>query len=137
VAFIHGSKAKFGLGTAGTPTVIVDRSPFIMNIQFPQTSDTAETSTLGNLFKTYVPGLTDSTVSIDGRYDPTLDAVLFALMGTASVNFQYDPQGSTTGLIRFTGSAVPTSYQVTAGIGDVSSWTFAMQCTSAIVRATI
>ena len=137
MAFTHGSKAKFWLGTAATPATLVDRSTYILNIQMPRTTDTAETSTLGNLFKTYVPGLTDGSISLDGRYDPVIDVVLTDLMGTASVDFDYRPQGNTAGLPKYTGSAVPTNYQVTAGIGDVSSWTFQLQCTSAITRGTI
>jgi len=137
MAFTHGSKAKFWLGTKATPTVLVDRSIYILNIQLPRTTDTAETSTLGNLFKTYVPGLTDGSLSLDGRYDPVIDIVLSDLMGEASVDYDFRPQGNTAGLPKFTGSAVPTNYQVTAGIGDVSSWTFQLQCLTAITRGTI
>ena len=137
MAFTHGSKAKFWLGTKAAPTTEADISSYVLNIQMPRTTDTAETSTLGNLYKTYVPGLTDGSISLDGRYDPVIDVILSDLMGEVSVDYFYRPQGNTTGLPQYSGSAVPTNYQVTAGIGDVSSWTFQLQCTSAITRGTV
>lgn len=135
MAFIHGSKAKFSLGTVGTPATLVDISAYLNSVGLPRQVDSAESSTLGNTFKTYVPGLSDSTLSLDGRYDPTIDAQLAGLIGAATVNWQFDPQGTSTGLPRFTGSAFLVSYQVSAEIGNISAFTAQFQCITAVTRA--
>lgn len=134
MAFTHGSKAKFHMGTAAAPTTLGDISTYMSEIQFPRSVDTAETSTLGNTFKTYVPGLSDGTVSLTGRFDPIIDTIMNALVGVASVDYLYMPQGITTGLPRFTGSFFLTSYQTTSGVGDVSGIQAQFQLITAVTR---
>lgn len=135
MAFMHGSKAKFYLGTAATPTVLVDISAYLSSISLPRNVDTAETSTFGNTFKTYVPGLSDATISGDVRFDPTIDAQLAALVGVATVDWRWRPQGVGTGLSQFDGSAFLTSYEIGADIGDVGGGSFGLQIITAVTRS--
>jgi len=120
MAFQHGSKAKiYGNG--------YNLSTYLRNIQAPFTVDTAETSTFGNLFKTYTPGLTDGSLSMDGIYDGATSAVdeIFnnALASTTNDQFTVLVQGDGYGTFGFGFDSVTTNYQVTAGIGDVSQVT--------------
>jgi hypothetical protein len=106
-------------------------SPYLRNIQAPFTVDTAETSTFGNTFKTYVPGLTDGSLSLDGIYDGAANAVDFvfdaALAGVGTDRFTVLIQGDTLGASGFGFESTTTNYQVTAGIGDVAQVTLQAQ----------
>jgi len=120
MAFVHGSKAKIYLNG-------YNMSPYLRNVQAPFTIDTAETSTFGNLFKTYVPGLKDGSISCDGIYDGATDAVdqvfTAALDSTAEDIFTLCIQGDVFGGPGFGFSSTTTNYQVSSGIGDVSQVT--------------
>jgi hypothetical protein len=118
MTFSHGSKAKVYLNGYNV-------SIYLRNFQSAYTTDTAETSTFGNLFKTYTPGLKDGTLTTDGIFDGATDAIdqVFstALAGTTDDIFSFMPQGDTYGSRGAGFASVVTSYQSTAGIGDVST----------------
>ena len=117
MAFLHGAKAKIYVNG-------YNMSPYLRNIQAPFTVDTAETSTFGNTFKTYVPGLTDGSLSLDGIYDGAAAAVDFvfdaALTGVGTDRFTVLIQGDSYGSSGFGFESTTTNYQITAGIGDVA-----------------
>lgn len=139
MAFGHGSKAKFRLdNNAGTLT---DLSNYTSGVSMPRSVDTAEVSVLGNTAKQYVPGLEDATLSVDFREDPVVDAHLdgikFGITGGASVTFQYDPQGSTSGLPRFGGECWLTSFELNTDVGDAGTISASFQITGGVTRTTV
>jgi len=133
--FRHGKSTVFKVdNAAGTLT---DISNTLTDVGFPQTVDTAETSTFGSSAKSYVVGLTDSSLSISGNFDATVDAHLAGILGqSASVSFEYGPEGSTAGYVKYTGEALMTSYEKSGAIGDVVSYSAEFQVTGAITRGT-
>jgi hypothetical protein len=133
--FRHGKSSVFKVdNAAGTLT---DISNTLTDVGFPQTVDTAETSTFGSSAKSYVVGLTDSSLSIAGNFDATVDAHLAGILGqSASVSFEYGPEGSTAGFVKYTGEALLTSYEKSGAIGDVVSYSAEFQVTGAITRGT-
>jgi hypothetical protein len=133
--FRHGKSTVFKVdNAAGTLT---DISNTLTDVGFPQSVDTAETSTFGSSAKSYVVGLTDSTLSVSGNFDATVDAHLAAILGqSASVSFEYGPEGSTAGFVKYTGEALMTSYEKSGAIGDVVSYSAEFQVTGAITRGT-
>ena len=133
--FRHGKSTVFKVdNNAGSLT---DISNTLTDVSFPQSVDTAETSTFGSSAKAYVVGLTDSTLSISGNFDATVDAHLAAIVGKAdSVSFEYGPEGSTAGFVKYTGEALLTSYEKSGAIGDVVTYSAEFQVTGAITRGT-
>jgi hypothetical protein len=133
--FRHGKSTVFKVdNAAGTLT---DISNTLTDVGFPQTVDTAETSTFGSSAKSYVVGLTDSSLSISGNFDATVDAHLAGVLGqAASLSFEYGPEGSTAGMVKYTGEALMTSYEKSGAIGDVVSYSAEFQVTGAITRGT-
>lgn len=116
-------------------------SAHITDIDFPRSTDMAESSTLGDEAKEFLSGLTDATLSISGRWDDTVttgpDAVLAPLVGAeTSSAIVFGPSGSTTGRVRYTFNAFCTSYQTTASIGDVVAFAASFQVSGAVVRDT-
>jgi len=133
--FRHGKSTVFKVdNNAGTLT---DISNTLTDVSFPQSVDTAETSTFGSSAKSYVVGLTDSTLSVSGNFDATVDAHLAAIVGKAdSVSFEYGPEGSTAGMVKYTGEALLTSYEKSGAVGDVVSYSAEFQVTGAVTRGT-
>ena len=133
--FRHGKSTVFKVdNNAGTLT---DISNTLTDVSFPQSVDTAETSAFGASAKSYIVGLTDATLSVSGNYDATVDAHLAAIVGqAASVSFEYGPEGSTAGFVKYTGEAILTSYEKSGAIGDVVSYSAEFQVSGAITRGT-
>ena len=133
--FRHGKSTVFKVDNSGSS--LTDISNTLTDVGFPQTVDTAETSTFGSSAKSYVVGLTDSSLSISGNFDATVDAHLAGILGqSASVSFEYGPEGSTAGFVKYTGEALMTSYEKSGAIGDVVSYSAEFQVTGAITRGT-
>jgi hypothetical protein len=133
--FRHGKSTVFKVdNAAGTLTNISDT---LTDVSFPQSVDTAETSTFGSSAKSYVVGLSDSTLSVSGNFDATVDAHLAAVLGqSASLSFEYGPEGSTNGFVKYTGECILTSYEKSGAIGDVVTYSAEFQVTGAITRGT-
>ena len=135
MAFVHGKSADFRLDNSGG--TLTDISAYCDNVSFPQPIETAETTTFGSSSKSYIVGLKDSTISVSGKWDSTVDAHLAAVLGqSASLSFQYGPAGSTTSNIKYTGECYVTSYDVTAPVGDVVTFSLELQVTGAVTRGT-
>ena len=133
MAFVHGKTAVFKIDNSGGS--LQDISAYCDNVDFPLTADTAEVTTFGDSSKEYIAGLKDATISISGSWDATADAILAAIVGVAGT-FEYGPAGSTNGLVKFTGEAICTSYNVSAPVGDKVSFSAEFQCTGAVTRTT-
>ena len=139
MAFTHGKNAVFKIdnaaGTLQTLTTFVD------SVDLNQTVDTAESTTMGAEAKTYLSGQSDGTVSISGKYDSTAstgpDVILNGLVGLETTStFEYGPEGSSAGKIKYTGECFLTSYVVSAPVGDVVTFTADFQITGAITKTT-
>jgi len=133
--FRHGKSTVFKVDNSGG--TLTDISNTLTDVGFPQTVDTAETSTFGSSAKSYVVGLTDSSLSIAGNFDATVDAHLAGVLGqAASLSFEYGPEGSTAGYVKYTGEAYLTSYEKSGAIGDVVTYSAEFQVTGAVTRGT-
>lgn len=135
-SFTHGSKATLKLGSAATPSTLVDYSEWFNSISFPQTRDTAETTGFTATTKSYIPGLRDATFSAEGRYHTDIDGVLQSLLSyMGTVSFEYCPAGSgTTGTPAYTGQLFITSYEGSSDISDVGGFSAEFQLSGDVVR---
>jgi hypothetical protein len=133
--FRHGKSTVFKVdSSAGTLT---DISNTLTDVSFPQTVETAETTSFGSSAKTYVVGLSDSTVSVSGNFDATVDALLGGVLGqAATLSFEYGPEGSANGSVKYTGEAILTSYEKSGAVGDVVTFSAEFQVTGAVTRGT-
>ena len=137
MAFRHGKSAVFKLDNSSA--TLTDISVYLDDVSLPRSIETAETTTFGvsGGSKTYVTGLNDATISLSGKYDATVDALLAGVLGQdAALNWNYGPEGSTTGRIKFTGLAILTKYDVKSPVGGVVTFSADLQCTGAITRTT-
>lgn len=138
--FVHGKNSHIKIDNAAN--ALQDVSNVVNSVEMPRSIDTGETSTFGTSAKTYVAGQNDSTVSISGLFDPTFDqqvnAVIDAIAdGTIpSTTVEYGPMGSGTGKPKFTLEVIWTTYSVSAGVGDVNTFSLEGQRTGGTVRST-
>lgn len=138
MAFGHGKKQAFKLDNSAG--VLVALTSYIRDIAMPRGLDTAEVSVLNTDDKAYIPGQGDGTISLSGPLDPVLDAhmdgVLTALKnGTlATASFEYGPQGSASGAVRYYGECILTSYEPGGGVGGAMEWSAECQLSGAVTR---
>lgn len=135
MAFRHGKNASFKVdNAAGTLT---DISAYLNEITFPQTIETGETTTYGKSAKTYIVGLSDSTISISGMFDSTVDAHLAGIKGQdATVSFEYGPEGTASTRVKYTGEAILTSYETSSPVADVVTFSAEFQVSDSVTRGT-
>lgn len=127
-SFNHGSVATLSLD--GT-----DVSQYLSEAGLELEIDTAETSALGTIAKTYVPGLEDATFSLSGMLDPTVDTLLHGFKRVAQVPFVYRPAGPGAGLPEYTGNCLMSSYSIEASVDDMAAIEAEFQVTGAVERA--
>ena len=113
MAFVHGKNSVFKLDNSGGS--LTDISTYVNNVDFPETADVAETSTLGSSNKSFVVGLKDATIGLAGLWDATADAIFGAVVGqTATLSFEYSPEGTASGKVKYTGEAILTKYAISS-----------------------
>ena len=135
MAFTHGKDSVFKLDNSGGS--LTDISTYVNNVDFPETADVSETTTLGADNKTYIAGLKDATISLSGLWDSTADAIFGAVVGqSATLSFEYSPEGTTGGNVKYTGEAILTSYAVSSPVGDAVGYSADLQVSGAITRGT-
>jgi hypothetical protein len=133
--FRHGKSTSFKVDNAAGS--LTDISNTLTDVSFPQTVETAETTSFGSNAKEYIVGLSDSTVSVSGNFDATVDAHLAAVLGqAATLSFEYGPEGVTSPNVKYTGEAILTSYEKSGAVGDVVTYSAEFQVTGAVTRGT-
>ena len=135
MAFTHGKDSVFKLDNSGGS--LTDISTYVNNVDFPETADVSDTTTLGADNKTYIAGLKDATISLSGLWDSTADAIFGAVVGqSATLSFEYSPEGTTGGNVKYTGEAILTSYAISSPVGDAVGYSADLQVSGAITRGT-
>lgn len=133
MAYGHGKDSVVKLdNSAGSLTNI---TAYVTECNFARVADTAETSTMGDSAKEYIPGMTDATFNLGGIFDATVDVILDAAVGVQRT-FEYNPLGTGTGAPKYTVEAICTSYDPPSTISDAVKWQASFQCTGAITRTT-
>ncbi len=137
MAYGAGKDAAFAITNAtGTLTHI---TAYITSITAPSIdAQIAEVSTLGDSYKEYIRTQVDpGKISAEGIYDPLMGTLLFNLGTAAAGAFEFYPQGTASGKMKVSGSALLTSHETPAGIDDAVTWKADWQVTGAITMATV
>lgn len=129
----HGSSAVLKVTSGGS---LRDISQYVTTTGLAREIDKAETSTLGSTVKSYIQGLTDATIPIEGLYDPTVDgyfAALVGIPGAGGTAFEFYPAG--TAGIKYSGSVIMSKYEIKSGVEGANEISGEFQVTGAITRA--
>lgn len=140
MAFKAGTVSKFYFNN--TAASVVDLSPYIDNLSYPQTVEMLDVSVLGTAAKAFINGLTDGdTISLSGPYDVTVHTHMTALKaaqnaGSAAAAFIWGPGGSVASQARSAGSAFVAQYSTSVGVGGRVEWSASLQVTGAVTNGT-
>ena len=128
MAFVHGKNSVMKLDNASGS--LTDISAFVNNVDFPETADVASN-------KTYLAGLKDATIGLTGFFDATADAIFGAVIGqSATLSFEYSPEGTASGKIKYTGECILTNYALSSPVGDAVAYSCDLQVSGAVTRGT-
>jgi len=119
--------AKFDVG--GSATTIAS----VISFTVTNTGDVIETSAMGSTARTYVPGLTNATIStslyfVDGD---SAQAALQSAPGSAAATIELYPSGETTGQ-KLSGEMIVTSFEISAANDGAVTAEVAGQITGAL-----
>ena len=140
MSFTHGKDAIFKLddsgGTLRTLTSYVDQVSGL-----PGARQFSEVTAMGDSGTKSIPGLQNVTFSIQGHFDSTAttgpNAVIASLRtATATATFEYGPEGSTTGKVKYTGECWLTEYTVDASVSDKVSFSATFQVDGTVTATT-
>jgi hypothetical protein len=135
MAFTHGKGAVFKIdNAAGTLQIL---TTYVDSIEFDNSVDTAESTTMGAEAKTYLSGQSDATLSITGKFDGTATTgphvILSGLVGLETTSsFEIGPEGTTAGKQKILGECFLTDYKASMPVGDVVSFSADFQVTGAV-----
>ena len=131
--FTHGKSAAFKFDDSGG--TLRDISNVLTDVAVSRTADVAEVSAFSNSSKAYVSGLVDSTITISGSFDATVDGYLKGILG-AEGSFEFYPIGTTGGNPKASGECIMTSYDRTPDVGGAVSFTAAFQVSGNVTEGT-
>lgn len=121
MAFSHGSNAEIYIDDVGGTER--NFTTYITDVDWKRSLDSAETTTLSNTAKSYIPGLKDLTFGINGKYDPTAEGYLNGIHGNrAQVQVKYFPNGSASGRTYYDGTAFITDLGIKSGVEAANEW---------------
>jgi len=132
VAKIHGKNAQFTINS-------VDLQADGNNIVLDVSIDTAEITSFADTYKEFVEGVAEFSISCDFFWNSAAsqnDVTLQALIGGGSVTFEFGPEGSSTGDIKYSGSVIMTSYSPASPVGGAVTASATFQGTGALTRGT-
>lgn len=136
---IHSKDAVFLLEDSAASTLRSLTSD-LTNVQFSRSNDTHDTTVLGVVGHTYIAGLTDGTITLDGFWSDTastgsatvLDSLL-ALIGT-SLGWEYGPEGSASTDVKYSGECVLESLDYTSPVADLVTFTASLKISGAVTK---
>jgi hypothetical protein len=138
MAFFDSKVSKFLIDdTGGTQR---DLSAYITEVRgLPGRRALNEVTALGDSGARFIPGLEDVTVRLGGLFDDTATSGLDAVLGplrthTSAVDFEYGPEGSTSGDVKYSGTCWVLSYTLRSRVGNRVEWEAALQVEGAVTR---
>jgi hypothetical protein len=118
--FTHGSNAKVYIVDSGATER--DISSAVTSVSDDFTADTA--------------GLKDATFSVEGNRDATIEGYVYGVLGLSKA-WAIFPEGSASGKVKYSGTAICTTFNEASDVGDANKWSAEFQVTGAVTRATV
>lgn len=115
-----------------------DVSPYLTDVSFERDNDTHDVTTFGSTAHSYIAGLVDGKITLNGLWDKTTlvgtQTVFNAAIGgtAAGYAFIYGPEGSTTGNVKYSGTAVVESYSESAPVADIVKVSVTLRISGAV-----
>lgn len=133
MALGRGGKGKVLVdNAAGTP---VDLTPWVDNVDWGEFStETLDSTVFGQDNKTFLPNLSEGSVGLGGKFDAVTggpDVTLRALRGVGPLTVEWQPEGAGAGKPFRRVEAILTSYQASAPVGGIITFTASFKVSGA------
>lgn len=140
MAASHGKDAVFQLDNASgsTPGTLQNLTPYVDSVSgLPGARNLSEVTAFGDQGTKSIPGLENTTFTISGTLDPTVVTVVgVAHKASVTATFEYGPQGSGTGKVKYTGEAWVTEFTIDASVGDKVPYSATLQVDGVVTVGT-
>jgi hypothetical protein len=124
------------LGKEGTVQVGSNAIAEIRGFSIDETIDTVEDTSMGDSSKTYLASIKDFSGSVDVLYDETDTNGQTALSVGSSVTLNFAPEGTDSGDVKLTGTAIVTGKSVTSSFDGLVESTISVQGTGGLTTTT-
>ena len=124
------------LGKEGTVQVGSNAIAEIRGFSIDETIDTVEDTSMGDSSKTYLASIKDFSGSVDVLYDETDTNGQTALSVGSSVTLNFAPEGTASGDVKLTGTAIVTGKSVTSSFDGLVESTITVQGTGGLTTGT-
>lgn len=128
-----GTEGTVKVGTAGSDVAIAE----IKSFSIEETSDTAETTSMGDTARTYVATLKSFTGTIEVQWDEADATGQGALTVGSTVTVNFYPEGASSGDTYYTGSCIVTGVSRSVTFDDVTTASISVQGTGALTQTTV
>ena len=124
------------LGKEGTVQVGSNAIGEIRGFSIDETIDTVEDTSMGDASKSYLASIKDFSGSVDVLYDETDTNGQTALSLGASVTLNFAPEGTASGDVKLTGTAIVTGKSITSSFDGLVESTITVQGTGGLTTTT-
>ena len=124
------------LGKEGTVQVGSNAIAEIRGFSIDETIDVVEDTSMGDSSKTYLASIKDFSGSVDVLYDETDTNGQTALSIGASVTLNFAPEGTASGDVKLTGTAIVTGKSITSSFDGLVESTITVQGTGGLTTTT-
>lgn len=125
-------KGSEGLVKIGANTIAEVKSYSI-----EESADTVETTSMGDVARTYLPSLTTFSGTIECHWDETDTTGQGAMTIGAQVLLNLYPEGSDSGDSYYSGNVIITGVSRSAAMDDIVAATYSFQGTGALTLTTV
>src|SRR5262245_5679161 len=98
--------------------------------------DEIDVTTLGNTERQFILGFKSAELSGEGVWDPSADVVLFSQRGGTASPIRYSPQGTASGKIYYSGTAILKDYSPPTDVEAAVTFSFEYRITNGLTRGT-
>lgn len=138
MAKVHGKDSHFALEDSAAATLRAIGN-HCDTITLDRDVDMADTTTIGQESKTWLPGLDGAEITLGGKWDAVADVgpdpVLAGNVATkARVGFEYGPEGNAAGKVRYAGECYVSKYQVSTPLEGVVKFSATIKVDGAVAR---
>lgn len=138
----HGKDTVFSLEDSAGSTLRA-LTTNLTSVALSRANDTHDKTGFGASGHEFITGLTNGTITLEGFWDDTASTgtatVLDSLIGTGSTPtyaWEYGPEGSTTGDVKYSGECVLQSLDYTSPVADLVTFTATLQISGAVTKGT-
>ena len=124
------------LGKGGTVAVGSNSIAEIRSYSIDETTDVVEDTSMGDASKTYLVSIKDFSGSVDVLYDDTDANGQTALSVGSSVTLNFAPEGTGSGAVKLTGTALVTGKSVSASYDGLVESSITVQGTGGLTTTT-